>query len=115
MYIWIVLIATQVHVYFSAVFFVHGMHLDTFIFFSTDLIVYLLFGLAENHDGRSCLVVEPAEAHEGENPLKMSQHLEHVPEMSVSPEQKQAKVGKVNLRKSLAWDSAFFTSEGANP
>ncbi|XP_066323460.1 G-type lectin S-receptor-like serine/threonine-protein kinase At2g19130 [Miscanthus floridulus] len=33
------------------------------------------------------------------------------PERMESPEQRKAKKG-VNLRKSLAWDSAFFTSEG---
>jgi len=33
------------------------------------------------------------------------------PERTESPEQWKAKKG-VNLRKSLAWDSAFFTSEG---
>jgi len=33
------------------------------------------------------------------------------PEQTESPEQRKAKKG-VNLRKSLAWDSAFFTSEG---
>ncbi|KAL5678001.1 hypothetical protein ACJX0J_014132, partial [Zea mays] len=34
-----------------------------------------------------------------------------LPERTDSPEQRKAKKG-VNLRKSLAWDSAFFTSEG---
>ncbi|KAL6657967.1 hypothetical protein ACP70R_005747 [Stipagrostis hirtigluma subsp. patula] len=33
------------------------------------------------------------------------------PERTESPKQRKAKTG-VNLRKSLAWDSAFFTSEG---
>ena len=33
------------------------------------------------------------------------------PERTESPEQRKAKKG-VNLRKSLAWDNAFFTSEG---
>ncbi|GJN11650.1 hypothetical protein PR202_ga29854 [Eleusine coracana subsp. coracana] len=33
------------------------------------------------------------------------------PERAESPKQQKAKTG-VNLRKSLAWDSAFFTSEG---
>ncbi|CAN6211755.1 unnamed protein product [Urochloa humidicola] len=33
------------------------------------------------------------------------------PERTESPKQRKAKAG-VNLRKSLAWDSAFFTSEG---
>ncbi|KAF0924015.1 hypothetical protein E2562_008360 [Oryza meyeriana var. granulata] len=36
---------------------------------------------------------------------------EEAPEQSESPKQRKAKAG-VNLRKSLAWDSAFFTSEG---
>ena len=46
--------------------------------------------------------------------MKMSQQWEQVPEMSESPEQMRAKSGNVNLRKSLAWDSAFFTNEGAH-
>jgi hypothetical protein len=33
------------------------------------------------------------------------------PERTESPKQRKVKTG-VNLRKSLAWDSAFFTSEG---
>jgi hypothetical protein len=33
------------------------------------------------------------------------------PERTESPKQRKAKTG-LNLRKSLAWDSAFFTSEG---
>ncbi|EEE62152.1 endochitinase A isoform X1 [Oryza sativa Japonica Group] len=36
---------------------------------------------------------------------------EEAPEQSESPKRRKAKAG-VNLRKSLAWDSAFFTSEG---
>jgi hypothetical protein len=36
---------------------------------------------------------------------------EEAPEHSESPKRRKAKAG-VNLRKSLAWDSAFFTSEG---
>ncbi|XP_040379825.1 mucin-5AC-like [Oryza brachyantha] len=36
---------------------------------------------------------------------------EEAPEQSESPKQRKGKAG-VNLRKSLAWDSAFFTSEG---
>jgi hypothetical protein len=35
------------------------------------------------------------------------------PERTESPEQRKAKKG-VNLRKSLAWDSEFFTSEGSS-
>lgn len=34
------------------------------------------------------------------------------PERTESPKQRKVKKG-VNLRKSLAWDSAFFTSEGS--
>ncbi|KAL5229968.1 hypothetical protein ABZP36_028744 [Zizania latifolia] len=36
---------------------------------------------------------------------------EQLPEQSESPKQRKGKTS-VNLRKSLAWDSAFFTSEG---
>lgn len=37
--------------------------------------------------------------------------MEQGPELSVSPKRKASKSGP-NLRKSLAWDNAFFTSEG---
>ncbi|XP_074572005.1 uncharacterized protein LOC141828472 [Curcuma longa] len=43
---------------------------------------------------------------------KLSKQVELVLKLSESPEQNQTKSGKYNLRKSLAWDSAFFTSEG---
>jgi hypothetical protein len=36
---------------------------------------------------------------------------EQVPERTESPKKRKPK-GGVNLRKSLAWDSAFFTGEG---
>lgn len=78
---------------------------------STDLIVYPLSGLLENH-GHNYFVLEPADAPKEENLVKMNKQWEPIPEMSESPEQKRAKSGKVNLRKSLAWDTAFFTSEG---
>lgn len=36
---------------------------------------------------------------------------EEIPELCQSPQRKSSKSG-INLRKSLAWDSAFFTCEG---
>ncbi|XP_042459708.1 uncharacterized protein LOC122043242 isoform X2 [Zingiber officinale] len=43
---------------------------------------------------------------------KFIKQVDEVLKLSESPEQNQTKPGKYNLRKSLAWDSAFFTSEG---
>lgn len=38
---------------------------------------------------------------------------DHVPELHESTEpERNRKCGRYNLRKSLAWDSAFFTSAG---
>lgn len=83
------------------------------LIFSTDFNIYPFLGLSENHV-HNYFALEPAGAPERESLVKMSKHSEHIPETSESPEQKQAKSGKVNLRKSLAWDSAFFTSEGTH-
>ncbi|KAJ6841658.1 putative serine/threonine-protein kinase dyrk2 isoform X1 [Iris pallida] len=66
-----------------------------------------------NHELRKVsFFLESIKNLEGENPVKMSKQLEQSPELSESPELKRARSGKINLRKSLAWDSAFFTSEG---
>ncbi|XP_010907520.2 uncharacterized protein [Elaeis guineensis] len=68
-------------------------------------------GLSENHNENKTVGAE-----EGDGPVKMSKQMEQVLELSESPEQKRVKSRKYNLRKSLAWDSAFFTSEGVlNP
>ncbi|XP_020267567.1 probable serine/threonine-protein kinase dyrk2 isoform X2 [Asparagus officinalis] len=67
-------------------------------------------GFVQNHDGHDHFVLD--DAHEGGNLMKVNKQWENIPEISESPEQKRAKSGNVNLRKSLAWDSAFFTSEG---
>ncbi|MQM01300.1 hypothetical protein Taro_034055 [Colocasia esculenta] len=47
-----------------------------------------------------------------EKPSKSCLQVEQVPVLTVSPEIKQNSSCKYNLRKSLAWDSAFFTNEG---
>ncbi|KAG1371606.1 copine family protein 2-like [Cocos nucifera] len=68
-------------------------------------------GLSENHDENKTVGAE-----EGDGPVKMSKQMEQVLELSESPERKRINSRKYNLRKSLAWDSAFFTSEGVlNP
>ncbi|XP_008789037.2 copine family protein 2-like isoform X2 [Phoenix dactylifera] len=68
-------------------------------------------GLSENHNENMIVSAE-----EGEGPVKMSKKLEQVLELSESPEQQRVNSRKYNLRKSLAWDNAFFTSEGVlNP
>lgn len=64
------------------------------------------------HAKNKCIQSIPADSDEGLIKLKMSKQMEKVLELSESPEQNQTKPGKYNLRKSLAWDSAFFTSEG---
>ncbi|KAH7667658.1 hypothetical protein IHE45_12G074100 [Dioscorea alata] len=45
------------------------------------------------------------------NAREMSEEKLQVPELSASPKQKRGS-SKCNLRKSLAWDNAFFTNEG---
>lgn len=52
----------------------------------------------------------PAAAGRAADPNGVMEAQAH-PERTESPKQRKAKAG-VNLRKSLAWDSAFFTSEG---
>lgn len=65
--------------------------------------------LSEKFSEVNCFgVVEAESALGGENPME---------QLPVALEQTEPtrtrRVGKCNLRKSLAWDSAFFTSEGA--
>ncbi|URE45783.1 hypothetical protein MUK42_25454 [Musa troglodytarum] len=49
---------------------------------------------------------------ESGNQVKINKQIEQALNLSESPEHNKTKTGKCNLRKSLAWDSAFFTSEG---
>lgn len=49
---------------------------------------------------------------ESGNQVKINKQIEQALDLSESPEYNKTKTGKCNLRKSLAWDSAFFTSEG---
>ncbi|KAK8965646.1 hypothetical protein KSP40_PGU011349 [Platanthera guangdongensis] len=49
---------------------------------------------------------------EAENIEKASRKLEQGPKPSESPVEDQKRYDRHHLRKSLAWDSAFFTSEG---
>ncbi|PKU75362.1 uncharacterized protein LOC110116672 isoform X1 [Dendrobium catenatum] len=49
---------------------------------------------------------------EAEKIEKARKCLEEVPHLSDSPEKNQKVSDRYNLRKSLAWDSAFFTGEG---
>ncbi|XP_020087329.1 muscle M-line assembly protein unc-89-like isoform X2 [Ananas comosus] len=56
--------------------------------------------------------LETFHAQEDQTLDKTSKQIQRVPQLSVSPERKKPKSSKFNLRKSLAWDSAFFTSEG---
>ncbi|KAL0923042.1 hypothetical protein M5K25_007085 [Dendrobium thyrsiflorum] len=49
---------------------------------------------------------------EAENIEKVRKSLKEVPHLSDSPEQNHKVFDRYNLRKSLAWDSAFFTGEG---
>ncbi|KAJ0978204.1 hypothetical protein J5N97_013678 [Dioscorea zingiberensis] len=46
------------------------------------------------------------------NSVDMGEQIRQVSELSASPKQKRPSSNKCNLRKSLAWDNAFFTSEG---
>lgn len=49
---------------------------------------------------------------EAEEIEKVKKNLEEIPCLSDFPEQNQKKFDRYNLRKSLAWDSAFLTGEG---
>ncbi|XP_020574439.1 uncharacterized protein LOC110020622 [Phalaenopsis equestris] len=54
----------------------------------------------------------PSSSQEFEKIEKVRKNLEEVPHFSNSPEQDQKVPDRYNLRKSLAWDSAFLTGEG---
>lgn len=57
--------------------------------------------------------MESADANTLEDTFGSFDHMEQVPQPSESKEPEMTtKNRKYNLRKSLAWDSAFFTSAG---
>lgn len=68
---------------------------------------------SENWEQRSVELFEPIGANKLENMVDFLDKKELVPQPSecLEPERK-GNNGKYNLRKSLAWDSAFFTSAG---
>ncbi|XP_058095695.1 flocculation protein FLO11-like [Magnolia sinica] len=70
-------------------------------------------GLSENHNGHHCIGGFEAEsAQEGDNIPNLCKEMEEAPVLEPSEPTRIRRAGKCNLRKSLAWDSAFFTSEG---
>lgn len=59
-----------------------------------------------------CSGIHTGSTIEAEKIEKLRRNLEEVPHLSGSPEQSQKFSDRYNLRKSLAWDSAFLTDEG---
>ncbi|KAJ0979321.1 hypothetical protein J5N97_014795 [Dioscorea zingiberensis] len=79
---------------------------------SGGLPVILSPGVPENLEGHNSPITETDNIHKEKNSMKMSELVLQAPEFSASPKQKRIISSKYNLRKSLAWDSEFFTSEG---
>ncbi|KAK9985451.1 hypothetical protein SO802_030402 [Lithocarpus litseifolius] len=68
---------------------------------------------SENEGHGSVELMESADANTLEDTFGTFEHMEQVPQPSESKEPEMTtKNRKYNLRKSLAWDSAFFTSAG---
>ncbi|XP_059646929.1 uncharacterized protein LOC132293454 [Cornus florida] len=65
--------------------------------------------LEKHNEHRSFEFLEAVEA---EDTLGSLGQMGQLPQLSESLESERKKFGKCNLRKSLAWDSAFFTSAG---
>lgn len=65
------------------------------------------------NDGKDRTFLRETESCDEEILVSSVEEKEDVLQPRESPEpQKVTKSGKYNLRKSLAWDNAFFTSEG---
>ncbi|XP_074592400.1 uncharacterized protein LOC141848242 [Curcuma longa] len=69
-------------------------------------------GFSQDNSGNNYLESVSKDSDKDVCQEKFSKQVDEVLKLSESPEQNQTKSGKYNLRKSLAWDSAFFTSEG---
>ncbi|XP_058095684.1 uncharacterized protein LOC131241059 isoform X2 [Magnolia sinica] len=70
-------------------------------------------GLSENCNSHGRIGgFEVENALERDNIPNSSQEMEEAPALVPSEPSRIRRAGKCNLRKSLAWDSAFFTSEG---
>ncbi|KAL5742871.1 hypothetical protein ACOSP7_029603 [Xanthoceras sorbifolium] len=68
---------------------------------------------SENQGQKSVRFMEPFDSSNGESPFNSREEKEEEFQQLELPElEKTRKAGKCNLRKSLAWDKAFFTSEG---
>lgn len=68
--------------------------------------IYLIF-LSETFSG-----IHTDNTLEAEEIEKVKKNLEEIPHLSDFLEQNQKVSDRYNLRKSLAWDSAFLTGEG---
>ncbi|XP_077245422.1 uncharacterized protein LOC143885227 isoform X2 [Tasmannia lanceolata] len=78
----------------------------------------VISGLSENCDEHDCFgMVGAGSSHEGEDIMYIDKQCKQIPMLSEPSEPIRTKrVAKCNFRKSLTWDSAFFTSEGVlNP
>lgn len=72
-------------------------------------------GAAENFKDHNLTITETDQMLQGTNFVNKSEIMLRDPELSASPKRKRIISNKYNLRKSLAWDSEFFTSEGTIP
>lgn len=71
------------------------------------------FGVSDNHKGLSLEMSGTMDVQEEKDMDNKGEEDDVLPELheSIEPERSRRK-GKLNLRKSLAWDSAFFTDAG---
>lgn len=68
--------------------------------------------MSENQEQKSVRFLEPFDAINVETSFNSPGEREQGSQPRESSEPEKTRSGKYNLRKSLAWDNAFFTSEG---
>ncbi|XP_075669180.1 uncharacterized protein LOC142638984 isoform X2 [Castanea sativa] len=86
---------------------------DDFLLFSSSFSELLHHSFSENEEHGSVELLESTDANTLEDTFGSFDHMEQVPQPSESKEPEMTtKNRKYNLRKSLAWDSAFHTSAG---
>ncbi|KAL4605329.1 hypothetical protein ACB092_09G020800 [Castanea dentata] len=86
---------------------------DDSLLYSSSFSESLHHSFSENEEHGSVELLESADSNTLEDTFGSFDHMEQVPQPSESKEPEMTtKNRKYNLRKSLAWDSAFFTSAG---
>ncbi|WOL06891.1 hypothetical protein Cni_G15625 [Canna indica] len=69
-------------------------------------------GVFEDLVQNNCCQSFILDSKEGGSPVNPSNHMEPGSQLPESPKQNESQSSRNNMRKSLAWDSAFFTCEG---